>query len=120
MIQKCDGCGSDIECDTCDQPGASPNNHWHTCDLLCAEELAALVLDGETQKQYRQRRAGAARPVPYSVEEFQDLLCDECRAIFDDNNEISPDEMCDTCRATIAIRDNPSAMRALKDANVKL
>ena len=59
-------------------------------------------------------------PVPYSMQEFESLLCDECLVIFNENNEISPDQMCDTCRSTIVIRDNPHAMKALRDAKIKL
>jgi hypothetical protein len=120
MTRKCDFCRLDIQCHDCEVLGASADDHWHTCDLSCAHELRALVREDETPKEYRQRSMGGVRPMPYSSEEFEYLLCDDCLAIWNDKNEIARDEMCADCRATFAIRDNPSAMKALKDAKVKL
>jgi hypothetical protein len=119
MTRQCDLCRKNIECDRCDQHGASPNDHWHTCDSDCASGIYNQARPLETPREWRLRnnRPSVAK---VSAEEYEYFLCDICLKHLNEHNEIGLDDMCPTCRADLLLREDEAAMRFLRAMRIRL
>jgi len=63
---------------------------------------------------------GTNPPAKVSAQEFEYFLCDPCLAHLNEHNEIGLDDMCETCRSHLLLREDDAAMKFLRAMRIRL